>query len=129
MRQDSEQRKQQDERDLDFRPLYERLQEERAREETEMMEKLKLSTRSAVLQAGDIEYLDDVERRKREREEEIENHYQAALLEFKSAQKRQQSSSTTSADPTPLQFPSPLGTAPKMEDKRKSFGILPRRPT
>jgi hypothetical protein len=112
----------------DTRPLYEQLQEQRAKEEAQYLEKLKVQNRAATLCEEDVEYLEEIERRRREREFKDQQAEKEMLAEFKK-QKRQLEVSEVNFEPkmSPLSRTATNGGKTELEKKRSAFGIAPKK--
>ncbi|PJF17369.1 hypothetical protein PSACC_02851 [Paramicrosporidium saccamoebae] len=121
---------------VDKRSLYERLQEQKEKEDAEYMERLKGTNKTAALVEEDVLYLEEIEMRKRNRERQLEEEEQNLVKEFK--KQRQDKFNPVSDvifDPTVDQERKnsslkekrqDLGIAPK---KRLDLGIVPKRKT
>lgn len=115
----------------DKRPLYERLEEQRAKTREEETEKLKVANKSATLNEEDVNYLEEVERRKREHDMQVEMTEKALLLEYK------RSKTTKKNPPMPtysLSTPNVNGTlsstftgTKSIQKKRTTLGIVVKK--
>jgi 3-phosphoglycerate kinase len=108
---------------VDTRPLYERLQEQKAKEDAEYMERLKGTNKTAALAEEDVIYLEDIEVKKRNREKQLEEEERNLVKEFKKQrQDRIGFTSDANFDPTVDQE-----KKSNLKKKRLDLGIAPKK--
>lgn len=123
--------------DEDRRPLYDRLQEQRAKRHAEYLEGLKTANQAAVLLDEDVAYLESLEQHRQQQELARQREEEASLEEFKRQKKcrtgakgddpksqPQRPSLTESLADGSAKEASP---GPAVDRKRSLLGIKPKR--
>ena len=125
LKQDEELQSAVEQETVDTRPLYEQLQEQRAKEEAQYLEKLKIQNRAATLREEDVEYLEELEQRRRERELGDQQVEKEMLTEFKKQKKQLEANLEPKI--SPISKTTTNGGKTELERKRSAFGITPKK--